>query len=253
MPQIGGREGRGNNGRRQKPPPDWVKVPDPYGKTFTCFRFKDDQRGRRNYTKEAGYRGVFNVDKLKGKNAKALSGKEWSSNPMQRGFTPFKPMGTVHIPTEGKHQGQEITTVTYNDGAHRASPTKFSPLIKRKRPFGSTALPCTDEFSSVVRCIQHRRAIAKQIKTDSKHESGSLRADSCPPITLSGWESREDVTPETVEEIARCTRSSAGSYGFGCSTTDRIRKTFNRRPGINTSFGGDPATTLAMRFRDIAP
>merc|ERR1712166_1643146 len=62
--------GRGKNG---KPAPDWVKASDPMGKTFTCFPFKDDHRGRLKYNKVAGYRGVFNADKLKGKNAKALS------------------------------------------------------------------------------------------------------------------------------------------------------------------------------------
>merc|ERR1712070_155679 len=237
---------------RDKPRVDWVKSPDPLGKTFTCFPFKDDHRGRLKYTEEAGYRGVFNADKLKGKNAKAVGFNPWNKNPMQRGFTPFKPLGVVMRPVEGKYKGEEITVVKYNDGRHKPVPhPRFGAKIKRKRPFGSTALPCTDEFSAVVRTLQHCRAIGSEIRIAKEHKAGPLRAESCPPLTLSGWETRPDVTRETVEEIARCTRSSAGSYGFGCTSTDRIRRTFNRKPGINKSFGGDPATTLAMRFRGM--
>ena len=97
--------------------------------------------------------GVFNADKLKGKNAKALGFNPWNENAMQvrsieslcvyvwpcnlatlclsltqlsrcclrlsccrcltmvlqRGFTPFKPLGTIERAPEGRGKGEERT------------------------------------------------------------------------------------------------------------------------------------------------
>lgn len=247
MPQVGG-SAKKRKGGKPKPKQDWATIRDPLGHTFSAMAYKSDQRGKLHYTQEANYRGVFRPDKLKGPTFKSQGFNHWDVNPMQRGFTPFKPMGRQErVNTGGRWENW--TVVRYSDGAVQSTPNKrFDTRIKDKRPFGSTMHPCTAEFSSTVRCLQHRRAVAAQLRAAEDHKAGPLRSDSCPPLIVAA---KESSGIGAVDEIRRCTQSSAGDYGLGCGSTEAVRKSFNRRPGINTDFGGDPATTMRVKFRGM--